>query len=96
MKPICVPCQRFFRPIQIGFHFLEGMPIGDSGLALPGKQTPENWKPYKLWEGDKWRCEGCGAEIISGVAQEPIAEHYEPRFEALRQMFDAHFQVNDC
>ena len=26
MKPICVPCQRFYRPKKNGFMFIEAMP----------------------------------------------------------------------
>jgi hypothetical protein len=37
MRPICVPCQRFFRPIKNGFHFIEGMPVDG---AVPGMRIP--------------------------------------------------------
>ncbi len=50
MKPICVPCQRFFRPKKNEFYFLEGMPIEQG--AIPGTTEQEQWKPYKLWTGD--------------------------------------------
>ena len=26
MKPICIPCRRFYRVKQNGYHFIEGMP----------------------------------------------------------------------
>jgi len=57
---------------------------------------PERWKPYKLWSGDKWRCEGCGAEVISGVGFNPVAEHYQPDFAERAAQLGADFQVNDC
>ena len=95
MKPICVPCQRFFRPIKTGFYFTEGMPKGNS--APPGVEAPEQWEPYKLWSGDKWRCEGCGAEIVSGCGAEPIAVQHEEHFKGYRVSLGAdQFQVNDC
>jgi hypothetical protein len=94
MKPICIPCQRFFRPKKNDYSFIEGMPI-DNG-ALPGTQQPELWKPYKLWRGDKWECEGCGAAIVVGVAQLPVAEHYQPNFDKAVAMFRPELQVNDC
>lgn len=95
MKPVCVPCQRFFRMVKSGFYFIEGMPRRDN--VPPGTAAPESWKPYKVWAGDKWRCEGCGAEIVSGVGQHPIAEHYQADFAAhvLRLNADQ-LQVNDC
>lgn len=96
MKPVCRPCQRFFRPKKNGFAFVEGMPIGPD-RPLPGTQEPEKWKPYKLWMGDLWHCQGCGAEIVVGVAPEPLAEHYQPDFEAKRASYPtASYIVNDC
>ena len=93
MKPICVPCQRFFRPKENGFAFIEGMPTDG---AKPGTAEPEKWKPYKLWSGDKWECHGCGAEIVVGVGVSPLAEHYEPNFVERVLSFGANLQVNDC
>lgn len=93
MKPICVKCHRFYRPKKTGLYFIEGMP--DDG-AKPGLAEPEKWKPYKLWSGDMWACPDCGAEIISGVGRDRIAEHYEPEFSATAQRLHADFQVNDC
>lgn len=95
LKPICVPCQRFYRMKKQGFYFIEGMPTGE-GRAEPGTSEPDRWKPYKLWAGDLWKCEGCLAEIISGVAFQPVAEHYQPEFSQKVSAYQADFQVNDC
>ena len=94
MKPICVPCQRFFRPKKNGFYFIEGMQAVNG--AKPGTEEPENWKPYKLWLGDLWACEGCGTEIVVGTGRPPIAEHYEPNFKKQIEETGATLQVNDC
>lgn len=95
MKPVCVPCQRFFRPKKNGYYFIEGMP--KRGRPEPGTAEPENWQPYKLWVGDQWECEGCGAVILSGFGQHPIAEHYQPDFaERVKAMGADQLQVNDC
>lgn len=94
MKPICVPCQRFFRPKKNGFPFIEGMP--KSNDAEPGTAEPDQWKPYKLWMGDKWGCEGCGTEIVVGVGRDPIAEHYQPQFAVTVGRYGVDLQVNDC
>lgn len=96
MKPVCVPCQRFFRMKRAGFYFIEGMPIGTS-RPLPGTAAPEQWKPYKLWSGDRYECEGCGAVIVSGFGLSPISEHYKPDFAEQVKMTGAdQLQVNDC
>jgi len=94
MKPICVRCQRFYRVLENGYSFVEGMPteIG----AQPGKEEPEKWKPYKLWRGDLWVCIGCGNLIIAGVARAPVAEHYQPEFADTVARMEAKLQINDC
>lgn len=95
MKPVCVPCQRFFRVKKNGFYFIEGMPKHNG--ALPGLQDVAAWQPYKLWVGDLWECEGCHATILSGFGREPIAEHYQPDFAERAVALGAdQLQVNDC
>lgn len=93
MRPICVPCQRFFKPTKTGICFIEGMPTDE---AQPGIVEADKWKPYKLWMGDQFTCPGCGAITIVGVARHPISEHFMPNFENIRQQLGAEFQVNDC
>ena len=93
-KPVCVPCQRFFRPKQNGFAWVEGMPIENE--ALPGTLEPEKWQPYKLWNSDLYECQGCGAQIIAGHGRDPVAEHYEDHFASYVVEFGATLQVNDC
>jgi hypothetical protein len=96
LKPICVPCHRFYRSEKNGVRFTEGMPVGPD-RAAPGLSEPEKWKPYKVWQGDKWKCQGCGAEIIVGAAQRPIAEHYQDGFAETAERLGADkYQVNDC
>lgn len=34
MKPICVPCRRFFRPKRNGFAFEEGFPTGGHNFTV--------------------------------------------------------------
>lgn len=94
MKPICVHCHRFFKPKQNGFYFTEGMPEGG---AKPGLEEADHWKPYKIWVGDLYECDGCGTQIIAGFGRGPLAEHYEPDFKRLHTATGAgRFQVNDC
>lgn len=93
--PICVPCQRFFRCVKTGFYFTEGMPIGFQ--APPGTSHPDRWVPYKIWSGDKYRCEGCGAEIVSGFGHSAIREHFQSDFTKMAESLGAdQYQVNDC
>lgn len=93
MKPICVPCQRFYRPKENDFAFVEGMPTHG---AKPGHEEADKWRPYKLWLGDLWECKGCGAQIVVGTGQQPVSEHYKPDFASRVENFGAKLQVNDC
>lgn len=95
MKPVCVPCQMFFRPKKTGFYFTEGMPIDTVEPAPPGTEAPEKWEPYKLWVGDLWECRGCGTQIVVGVAGSPISEHYMEDFHDMQQRLNGQWQVND-
>lgn len=94
MKPICVPCRRFFRPSHTGRYFVEGMPTQNG--VLPGNAEPNKWKPYKLWSGDEWQCRGCGATIIVGFGAGPIAERHHDGFAETVAALGNGLQVNDC
>lgn len=101
MKPVCVPCRRFFRCRHVGYYFTEGMPNGKwPGLpgTLPrGAEADPYWQPYKLWVGDRYECEGCGAVILSGFSPRPVSVQHEDRFADLAKQFGAdQLQVNDC
>ncbi len=94
MRPICVPCQRFFRCKKNDFTFTEGMPVDG---AVPGNAYPDHWTPYKVWTSDRYECEGCGAVILTVFSLKPLAEHYQPDFEQKVKLYGAdQFQVNDC
>ena len=95
MKPVCVKCRRFFKPAKTGVSVMEQMPCGND--APPGNTEPENWKPYKLWQADLYRCDGCGHEVITGFAQLPSAEHYQPEFkDKVARARQPIYEVNDC
>lgn len=91
-KPVCVPCQRFFRPKRNGYRLTEGMPIGND--VRPGTEDAARWKPYKAWIADLWECQGCGAQIVTGFGHEPLSVHHMPDFEAHHKL--SQMQVNDC
>lgn len=93
MKPICVKCQRFYHPKRNGISFLEMMP---EGKAQPGTAEPDKWHPYKLWLGDLWECLGCHNEIIVGVGQRQLVEHYQEDFNHHCSVYQPQIKVNDC
>lgn len=96
-KPVCVSCQRFYRPEKNGYVLTEMMPKPHSLAALPvppGTTAPEMWEPYKVWRGDLWKCQGCGHEIVVGFADLPTSEHYKPDF--AQALAESQSVVNDC
>jgi len=95
VKPVCVPCQRFYRVTKTGFYFEEMAPK-HNGRPHPGTEAPGEWEPYKLWAGDLYECEGCGSQIVVGVGHSPLAEHYENDYTGKLARFGATLQVNDC
>jgi hypothetical protein len=72
------------------------MPKGGSTAETPpGTAAPEQWQPYKVWIGDEWICRGCGHLIITGVANQPVSEHYQDGFAAALERA-GYLTVNDC
>lgn len=93
LKPICVHCQRFFRPHRNARLFVEAMPTMTP--AAPGTSEPSKWKPYKVWYGDEYICHGCGNLIIVGTGFGPVKErHHEGFDEEVAKA--SYLQVNDC
>lgn len=87
-KPICVKCQRFYRPKKNGVLALEGKPIHPD--AQPGIEQADLWTPYKLWHADLMECRGCGHQLIVGFGHSPIWQDFQPD-----QPKETH-RVNDC
>jgi hypothetical protein len=83
--------------MKSGFYFIEGMPIDGAGKTKPGLEEAHRWKPYKIWSGDKYQCNGCGSIIIAGFGHLPISIQHEPEFKETAEKLGANqFQVNDC
>jgi hypothetical protein len=93
-KPVCVDCQRFYRPKKNGYIWTEGKPINGDMHALPGTLQPDKWIPYKVWNGDLWECEGCGHQIIVGVPSVPLSQDYYDSFQDW--CAKSNLIVNDC
>ena len=93
-KPVCVKCERFYRPKKNGTTIIEMMPVVPG--ACPGTSEREKWKPYKLWMSDLWQCQGCGHELVVGFGQNPIAEHYQENFNQQVEERKAALIINDC
>jgi hypothetical protein len=98
LKPICLPCHRFFRPKKTGLMFTEGMPRPqeeETRAAPIGNRDPSQWEPYKVWSGDLWECPDCHAEIIVGTGRDPVSQNYMPDFAKWHAIANT-VQINDC
>ena len=71
-RPFCVKCGRAMRASRIG-------------IAV--EFVMEDGRPYQVWAGDEFRCESCGATVVTGYGRKPITEHFERNFQTVR---DAH------
>lgn len=91
-KPACVPCGLFFKPEKNGVLVAENKPIGGARQP-PGKQAPELWEGYKIWRADKWKCAGCGTEIIMGYGFAPVSQDFMSDF---HEYDGVEIQINDC
>jgi hypothetical protein len=94
LKPICVSCGTFFKPLKTGISVMEMMQKREGAVA--GKVGIEDWKPYKIWQADLYMCRSCGMEIVIGAGMRPIVEHYMPEFEQELKHHPPEVTVNDC
>ena len=96
-KPVCVRCQRFFKPSRTGRYWTEMKPKNGDASALRGTEAPDEWEFYKVWSGDEYTCSGCGTTIIIGHGQNPITQDYQPDHREVQKSFRAdEVIVNDC
>lgn len=79
-KPVCVKCKVEFQPEKNGV-----------GLVDYAQD-----RPYKIWDADKWRCPGCGYEIVVGFAERPIAIHHEEHFKQTIESYEKDDLIIEC
>jgi hypothetical protein len=63
MTIVCVKCETEFKPHKNGAYLIE-MFQSDRDI-------------YKIWQCDIWKCPICGVEVVAGLGQEPIMEHFQ-------------------
>ena len=47
--------------------------------------------PYKVWSCDRFECPSCLLQVLVNFGRQPIAEHYQPSYEALRERVTCSF-----
>lgn len=58
------------------------MAVKKNGVTV--EELLEDGGPYKLWDADLYECPECGIEVFTGFAKQPLAEHYQPTYQAER------------
>lgn len=77
MKPVCVKCEIQFEREK-------------NGVEAKEMRDKEKTSEYRIWSADKWKCPGCGTEILSGFANRacyPGYENYEERDKNVEVVF---------
>jgi hypothetical protein len=47
-------------------------------------------EPYQLWSGDEWKCDGCGATVITGYGRAAMFDaHADPEGYAAHRAYEA-------
>ena len=59
---VCEPCGVFMR-------------IETNSVTV--EELMDDGAPYKLWDGDRYKCPSCGHQIVSGFGRNPLAEHFQ-------------------
>lgn len=67
---VCTDCHRF-------------MVIKRNGVTV--EELMDDGAPYKLWDADLYECPNCGVQIATGFAQAPLAEHFQPTYDRMRE-----------
>jgi hypothetical protein len=57
------------------------------------EEADHRGKSYRVWLGDLWECEGCGARIVVGVGAAPVAQQHEDDYAGRRLIFRPTIQV---
>jgi hypothetical protein len=88
-----VACKKFYRPKRNGILLEEAQPQ----LGYVKEYEENGWWPYKLYAGDLWECPQCYNQIIVGVPNQPITEHFKENYLQIRATQDGDlYRVNDC
>ena len=66
-KLVCVKCQVQYKIKKSGNY------VVDMFLDPP--------EPYRIMNGDRWQCPGCGHEVIAGFGEMPLSEHFHDEFQ---------------
>lgn len=78
MRPVCCKCHLEMRPDK-------------NGVAV---EVMASFGSFKLIQADRYKCPGCGVQIITGFARVGI-EHFEPDYQHFLELHAPTFRVWD-
>ncbi len=70
-RPLCVPCKLEMRCLE-----------NDIAVTFCGGSG----KPWRIFNGDKWGCPECLAEIVVGWAPQPAGKVGQPAFDLMLKL----------
>lgn len=63
--PVCAKCRIELRCVKNDFIV---------------EEMADTTAPYRVWSTDLWACAGCGAEVVTGFAPQPMAEQWQANY----------------
>lgn len=82
---VCCSCNFFYKPEKNAVAVVEMRPVGT--VSLP------EYRPLRLWQADRWRCPGCGHQVVTGFGRAPISEHHDRNFDEKVKAFQPEREV---
>lgn len=83
--PICVKCKKEMRCVKNGAWWIKTRPVENAPIVAGGVGVSVTARePYRATMGDRYRCDGCGAEVIAGLALQSKESHEDGFHDLLR------------
>ncbi len=74
MKPICFKCKVEMKPEKNG-QLVEFVGTNYDGIT----------GPFQIWSGDRWGCPVCQIQIVTGLGDNPVAQHHNSYYMSVRE-----------
>ena len=85
---ICVKCEKEMMPAKVGVL------VEEHRKATLGRTSGSGveWLPYKIWTADVLECPECGAQILAGFPDRPVAHHHEDNYAEEQKKVEYHIR----
>lgn len=83
---ICVKCEKEVMPAKIG------VTVEEHRKEEQSRGLPPLWAAYKIWTADVLQCPECGAQILAGFPDRPVAHHHEENYAEEQKKMEFHIR----